>query len=204
LLTVVYLSDVQGIKQLNWKSPGIKEFVDAVSSAVSDLNTVLYNVSHCVEQMQKVLDAWSATPLLERRDAKKLLNLDEERARVRSFPLCCYCDVVTDVCAQATQKFVQISLDGREISKMLAKINEYFGVGKAHPNWKDYVQFINQKVRRSRPECCLKLAAHGGILCKGGGRLRADRARIAAVPAEQHGSEHQGYAAFFVCKFLLL
>ena len=154
---------LQGLKQLNWKSPGIKEFVDNVAQAVSELNTVLYNVNHCVDQLQKLLDGWSAAPLLERRDVKKLLNLDEERVRVRSCHvlcllvsflfvpsdiLCCLF-VVVFLCLQAGQKFAQISSDGREIMKLLQKANEYFGVGKAHPNWKDYVQFVNQKAAES-------------------------------------------------------
>jgi hypothetical protein len=76
----------QGLRHLNWKSAGIKEFVDAVCTGVAELSTVLLNVSHAVDAVQRLLDNWSAAPLLERRDAKKLLNLEEERTRVCQAP----------------------------------------------------------------------------------------------------------------------
>jgi len=68
--------------------------------------------------------------------------------------------------SQVGQRFSQMNTDGREISKVLVKIGEYFGVGKGHPNWKDYVQHINQKVRVcAQVLCCVCLEAHT-VLCR--------------------------------------
>ena len=117
----------KGVKQLNWKSAGIKEFIDTIAANVLQVSTILQNVDHCVAAIDKILASWSASPLLDRRDNRKLLNLDEEQRKVE-------------------QRAVEIAQGGREISKQLLKINELFAVGKAHPSWRDYVQYINQKV----------------------------------------------------------
>ena len=66
----------------SWKSAGLQEFIDSIHSSVSQVEKQLEHLRKNVKAIRGVVDDWSAAPLLERKDAKQMLNLEGEKSKV--------------------------------------------------------------------------------------------------------------------------
>ena len=71
-----------GVSQLNWKSPNIDQYIEQISATVSLLSSNLQIMKNNLNQISKLVKQWSAAPLIERKDGKKLLNLEEKEAKL--------------------------------------------------------------------------------------------------------------------------
>nr|KAJ3421855.1 hypothetical protein HK105_002054 [Polyrhizophydium stewartii] len=74
----------QGVTSLNWKSESIDTYIAEISGTVGNLSSVLQIMKNNLNQITKILKQWSANPLIERKDGKKLLNLEEKEAKLNT------------------------------------------------------------------------------------------------------------------------
>eukprot|EP00842_Homolaphlyctis_polyrhiza_P004027 jgi/Hompol1/4625/HPOL_003762-RA len=72
----------QGVTSLNWKSENIDAYISEISNTVANLSSILQVMKNNLNQITKILKQWSANPLIERKDGKKLLNLEEKEAKL--------------------------------------------------------------------------------------------------------------------------
>eukprot|EP00698_Gefionella_okellyi_P011840 TRINITY_DN3147_c1_g1_i1.p1 TRINITY_DN3147_c1_g1~~TRINITY_DN3147_c1_g1_i1.p1 ORF type:complete len:4456 (-),score=1211.74 TRINITY_DN3147_c1_g1_i1:43-11907(-) len=117
----------RNLAKLDWASPGISDFIDAVDTMVSDVAKQLTTIKNNVASIQRILAEWSSTPLLERRDQKKLLNLEDEKTRLQ-------------------HRYTAISNQGRDIHKLLADSGRVLKISKANAGWAAYVNYVNDIV----------------------------------------------------------
>jgi dynein heavy chain len=71
-----------GVRQLNWKSTNIDEYIEQISSTVGTLSSNLQQMKNNMNQINKMIKQWSSNALVERKDGKKLLNLEEKEAKL--------------------------------------------------------------------------------------------------------------------------
>lgn len=72
-------------KQLQWKTPGINEYIVDIRTKVSDLETRLQKTKLNVEKIQTIMSTWKDTPLFKRYEAKStLLQLDDKLVRLNN------------------------------------------------------------------------------------------------------------------------
>ena len=72
-------------KSLQWKTPGINEYIIDIRSKVSDLETRLQKSKLNVEKIQTIMNTWKDTPLFKRYESKStLLQLDDRQLRLNN------------------------------------------------------------------------------------------------------------------------
>ncbi|KAJ3051836.1 hypothetical protein HK097_007152 [Rhizophlyctis rosea] len=113
---------------LNWKSEGIESYIIEISKSVGDLSTVLQTLKNNVAQIQKIMRAWAASPLIERKDGKKLLNIEEKQSRL---------DTV----------FESIKRDGKTIHTLVDSTRELLGVEEGSEKWERYKVYVDGIVK---------------------------------------------------------
>ncbi|KAI8812367.1 dynein heavy chain and region D6 of dynein motor-domain-containing protein [Cladochytrium replicatum] len=73
----------QALTTINWNSDSIQDHISAISATVGNLNSILQISKNNINQIQKIMKAWYASPLIERKDQKKLLNMEEKDAKLQ-------------------------------------------------------------------------------------------------------------------------
>ncbi|KAJ3090810.1 hypothetical protein HK102_002597 [Quaeritorhiza haematococci] len=74
----------RALTTLNWNSDTVAEYINSVSQTVGHLASVLQVTKNNINQIQKIMKAWQSSPLIERKDGKKLLNLEEKDTRLKA------------------------------------------------------------------------------------------------------------------------
>ncbi|KAI8900476.1 dynein heavy chain and region D6 of dynein motor-domain-containing protein [Globomyces pollinis-pini] len=118
-----------GVTQLNWKSPNIDEYIEQISSTVGNLSSVLQVMKNNMNQIHKMLKQWSANPLIERKDGKKLLNLEEKDAKL----------------AISTEA---IKRDGATLLGLVNQTRTLVGAEEDSDAWIKYREFVDQIVQK--------------------------------------------------------
>ena len=113
---------------LNWKSEDIESYILEISKSVGDLSTVLQTLKNNVAQIQKIMRAWCASPLIERKDGKKLLNIEEKQARL---------DTV----------FECVKRDGKTIHSLVDQTRDLLGVEEGSEKWERYKVYVDGIVK---------------------------------------------------------
>jgi dynein heavy chain, axonemal len=72
----------QGLTSINWKSENIEQYITDISTTVGNLNSILQVTKNNVIQIQTIMKKWFSSPLIDRKDGKKLLNLEEKEAKL--------------------------------------------------------------------------------------------------------------------------
>ena len=120
----------KGIKQLNWKSHGINDFIGHSMSQVQETETILKTLKDNVSKVQAILEKWSSNPLMERKD-QRIYHVDELQSQHE--------EVVSDRC----DKIVEA---GEAIHEIVALSNKVVKVSKGAQSWRAYVEYINNIV----------------------------------------------------------
>ena len=119
----------RGLKQMNWKSHGIDLFITEAMADVRAADTILSNLKNNLASIDSILAEWKHS-LLERRPAKPLIPEDFAKMnKTRQVGLC--------------QK---IKDGGKAITKLLTDSNKILKVSQGLPDWKAYVDFVNNIV----------------------------------------------------------
>ncbi|CAM9107555.1 unnamed protein product [Discosporangium mesarthrocarpum] len=117
-----------GLSQLNWKSSGINEFIEESMEQVTAVHEVMRTMKTNLANVKNVLRVWER-PLMERKP--KPVDRDEfERAHK----------------AIKTSRYAEIKEGGKEIHNMLKENNKVLKCSNASPDWRSYVDFVNNVV----------------------------------------------------------
>ncbi|KAI8587105.1 dynein heavy chain and region D6 of dynein motor-domain-containing protein [Geranomyces variabilis] len=113
---------------LNWTSGDIVTYIAEIGNSVGDLSSVLQLMKSNLNQIQKIMKAWSANPLIERKDGKKLLNLEEKEAKLST-------------------TYDSIKRDGQSIHVLIAQTRDVVHADEHSPEWQRYQYYIDNIVR---------------------------------------------------------
>merc|ERR1712072_225417 len=119
----------RGLKQMNWKSHGIDLFITEAMTDVKAADKILSNLKSNLGSIDDILAGWQ-TPLLERRPAKPLIPEDFSKLNK----------------SKQTALFTKIKDGGKAIHKLLKESNKILKVSQGLPDWKAYVDFVNNIV----------------------------------------------------------
>lgn len=115
-----------GLRDMNWKSPGINAFIDEVQSLVKSTHKTLFDLKGNLDNIASILRNWQAEPILSRK--AKPMTADEFENMYRG---------------TKTSRFSSIKADGVEIEKRLKDSHSIMSVSKTHPHWIAYIDFVN-------------------------------------------------------------
>lgn len=121
----------RALTTLNWKSEGIAEYINAVSASVGGISNVLKSAKNNVIQIQKTMAVWAASPLIERKDGKKMLNLEEKQQKL-------------------TTVFESMRKDGEFIHGVVEQTKQLLELPKSteeSPDWCCYLEYIDGLVK---------------------------------------------------------
>ena len=119
----------RGLKQMNWKSHGIDLFITEAMTDVKAADKILSNLKNNLGRIDDILAGWQ-TPLLERRPAKPLIPEDFSKLNK----------------SKQSALFSKIKDGGKTIHKLLKESNKILKVSQGLPDWKAYVDFVNNIV----------------------------------------------------------
>jgi dynein heavy chain len=118
-----------GITQINWKSENVNDYITKISSTVLSLSTMLQEMKNNLNQTNKILKQWSSAPLIERKDGKKLLNLEEKDAKLASN-------------SESMKK------DGLMLHSLVDKTAKLIEADESSESWMKYKLFIDSLVAK--------------------------------------------------------
>lgn len=119
----------RALTKLNWKSDNIEEYITSVSASVGGLANILQETKNNILLIQKCMKGWNASPLIERKDGKKMLNLEEKEARL-------------------TTIFDTIKKDGKTIHELVETTRNIFQVNDAESEvWVNYLKYVDDLVK---------------------------------------------------------
>lgn len=126
------LSDIDqrcehAISNLNWKSDSVQSYISETASIVGNLSNVLLVTKNNISQVEAMMKTWSNSPLIERKDGKKLLNLEEKTAKLVTV-------------------YTQIEKDGEAIHGILKENCKLFGTDESSEDWLNYLKYVDQLV----------------------------------------------------------
>eukprot|EP00903_Cladosiphon_okamuranus_P006208 g6103.t2 len=117
-----------GLSQMNWNSTGINDFIEESMEQVTAVHEVMRTMKTNLANIKNVLAAWDR-PLMERKP--KPVDRDEfERAHK----------------AIKSSRYAEIKEGGKEIHNMLKENNKVLKCSNASPDWRGYVDFVNNVV----------------------------------------------------------
>jgi dynein heavy chain len=73
----------QALSSITWKSADIAGYIKNTGDIVGQLANIQKVTKNNLEQIQRIMKKWSSAPLIERKDNRKLLNLEEKDSKVR-------------------------------------------------------------------------------------------------------------------------
>ncbi|CAN0055637.1 unnamed protein product [Heterosigma akashiwo] len=118
----------KGLGQLTWKSDGITEFIEEAMEQVKVVDEIMRTMKNNQAQVQEVMGQWTA-PLFDR--GPKPVDLAEFERTAKAY---------------RTQRYNDIKEGGKEIHATLKETNKVLRVSNASPDWRAYVDFINNTV----------------------------------------------------------
>ncbi|KAI9142914.1 dynein heavy chain and region D6 of dynein motor-domain-containing protein [Paraphysoderma sedebokerense] len=129
----VYIKDIdrfveRALKEMNWRSTEIENYVSHLGQMVGNLSSMLQMAKLNIDRMCKIMKQWSGNPVIERKDSKKPLNLEEMASKLK----------IT---------FENIRKDGLQIHDLLKETNLALQADTSTSSWKNYLQYIDDLVR---------------------------------------------------------
>ena len=119
----------QALSSLTWKSNGVDEYINMISGSVGSLSSTLQVMKNNVAQIQKLLKGWSASPLIERKDPKKCLSIEEKDAKI-------------------TSTIEAIKKDGQTIQDLFKQTRDLLQADESSQNWTDYRNYVDDIVSK--------------------------------------------------------
>ncbi|KAJ3191413.1 hypothetical protein HK101_007802 [Irineochytrium annulatum] len=116
------------LTDLNWKSDTIDDYIVQISNTVGNLNSILQVTKNNVNQIQKTMKDWFKSPLIDRKDGKKLLNLEEKDVKL-------------------TTAYEMIKRDGQTIHSLVNQTRVLLDVEEDSEMWANYLRYIDGLVK---------------------------------------------------------
>ncbi|XP_075760265.1 dynein axonemal heavy chain 17 isoform X2 [Pelodiscus sinensis] len=114
---------------LFWSNEGVLEYIQEMRNVLHDLEARIQKTKLNVENINQLMQEWSASPLFERKDNKEtaLLDLDGKAQTIN-------------------KRYAAIKDSGQKIQTMLMENADLFKADKASRIWRDYVEYVDDMV----------------------------------------------------------
>lgn len=122
------------LTSLNWKSPDIDSYISEISASVGDLSNTLQGMKNNVAQITRLMKNWALTPLIDRKDGKKLLNLEEKDAKL-------------------AVAYETIKRDGQTIHSLVSATRDLLDVDEESERWGRYREYVDGLVKEGFLGC---------------------------------------------------
>ena len=113
-------------KPLNWKSNNIDLFVNETMTTANEIKAVVVCMKENLQKVEAVLDTWSVHPLLKRSGKPQPVPDFEQLQKVT-----------------LEERYKHITKGGNEIHTLMNDTNAKLKVSKGLPDWKAYLDFVN-------------------------------------------------------------
>lgn len=136
----------RGQKELSWRSEGLPDYISELGTLVEGLWKRVKSTQGNVEKIRSIMEPWTRTPLIERRDRRKdaLLSLDERAEKV-------------------AKRYAEIQKGAEQIHDLLGENETLFEIAdKNSEPWREYVGYVDDIVTESLRKavgCCLSYLA---------------------------------------------
>lgn len=123
----------RGESELCWESNGLLEYITELGDLVEGLWKRMKAAQSNVEKIRSILEPWTRTPLVERKDRRKdtLLALEERTEKV-------------------AKRYAEITKGAEQIHSILEENKELFQISEAGEEaWQEYVKYIDDIVIES-------------------------------------------------------
>ncbi|KOC63714.1 Dynein beta chain, ciliary [Habropoda laboriosa] len=123
----------RGETELSWRSHGVLEYIEELSSLVEGLWSRIKAAQTNVDRMKTTLDSWSRTPLIERKDRRKdaLLSFEEKPEKV-------------------SRRYGEVERAAEQIHSLLQENKLLFRVtDETEEPWLRYVVYVDEIVMES-------------------------------------------------------
>ncbi|XP_077689901.1 dynein axonemal heavy chain 17 [Eretmochelys imbricata] len=114
---------------LFWSNEGVMEYIQEMRNVLHDLEARIQKTKLNVENINQLMQEWSASPLFERKDNKEtsLLDLDGKGHTIN-------------------KRYAAIKDAGQKIQTMLMENADLFKTDKTSQTWQDYVEYVDDMV----------------------------------------------------------
>ena len=113
-------------KSLNWKSNGIDLFIEEAMTEAKEVSDLLQMLKGGLKHIESNTDAWAKDPIFERNG--KTATIDDFTALQKK---------------TRAVKLTTVKETGQDVHRLLKDINKKLKVSQGLPDWKAYVDFIN-------------------------------------------------------------
>lgn len=123
----------RGETELCWKSNGVLEYIEELGKLVKGLWSRIKSAQMYVEKIKAILEPWTRTPLIERKDRRKdaLLSFDERSEKV-------------------SKRYGEIEKAAEQIHSLLEENGRLFQVDEEiEEPWQRYVAYVDGIVMES-------------------------------------------------------
>lgn len=124
-----FSGDKGAAKPLSWKSSGIEAFIAEAMAEVRDVSDVVQTLQENLKLVEITVAVWRAHPLFERSGRTEVMD-----------------DFIAHQAATLKTKLISVSEGGLEIHRLIKDTNKRLKVSHGLPDWKAYVDFINNAV----------------------------------------------------------
>ena len=119
----------RGVNQMNWKSHGIDFFITESMACVKVANDILMTLKSNLDEVEEKLKFWAREPLIRRTNRPvSPEEFDQEHKTYRH------------------ARYPEITHGGKDIHSLLKDSNRVLKVSQGLPDWKAYVDFVNNMV----------------------------------------------------------
>jgi dynein heavy chain len=116
-----------GMKDLRWQNTNINVFIKETMLVVKDVNNLVNTMKNNLEKIEKILKDWAKKPLIERKSKPMVPE-----------------DFIQQHLALVSAKHNEITLQGKEIGKIIKDTNDHLKANKSSKEWKAYVDYVNE------------------------------------------------------------
>lgn len=123
----------RGEKELCWRSDNLMEYMTEIRDLVEDLHKRIKATQENIERVRLILEPWTKTPLIERKDRKKttLLSLDERQEKM-------------------SRRFAEIKKGAEQILFYIEENKKLFQIkNQDSENWQNYIKYVDNIVIES-------------------------------------------------------
>lgn len=123
----------RGENELCWRSDGLLEYITELGDFVEGLWKRMKTAQSNVEKIKNILEPWTKTPLIERKDSRKdtLLALEDRSEKV-------------------SKRYAEIAKASEQIHSILKENESLFQISEIGQEvWQEYVKYIDNIVIES-------------------------------------------------------
>lgn len=116
-----------GLKMMTWKSHGVDHFIEQVQMTVNYAEGMLHELKGALDNVENIVDDWRSEPLLKRHNPKPVSKSEFNQMHKQWL----------------STRYAAIKQSGQQVHHCLRAANKVLKISQGHPEWRAYVDFIN-------------------------------------------------------------